>query len=465
MHLNSLDFFQLIGEEILVFSAVSILLLDLFSTRVKSSLGFLSCLGFLGSAWWFLTHRPAGEIFGFSGLWHANEWLFYAKMIIAGVGGLVSLLAQPYLQKRNLALGEFYFLLFSACIGAMLCISANNLAVLVVGVELLSLSSYILCGFWRSNRASAEASLKYFFNGAIASAIMLYAIALLYGSHGHFDFQSLASQTPNTLGSLGALLLMLSIGYKLALVPFHWWAADVYTGAPTPVSAFLVTVPKFTFFSLLWVLYPILQNLIDYWAELVVSFALLSMLVGNFIALNQQNPKRMLAYSSITHSGYLALGLLAIEQGGHWAMLVYFCAYALSSLGAFAVLMAVDKEQQSFKDYTGLGRIHPVLGVSWLLFMFSLGGFPLSVGFVAKFAIFYKVLAADYLWLMVIGLLNSVLSFFYYLKIGSFLFKQADSPPSPITKLNWQLGLVIVATVAGVLGFGILPDLLLGFYS
>jgi NADH-quinone oxidoreductase subunit N len=351
----------------------------------------------------------------------------------------------------------------------MLMASGRDLLLIFIGLEILSISSYILCGLAQSDPRSNESALKYFLLGAFATGFLLYGIMLLYGATGSVHLTEIGAAlhqrdvyaNPYIWFGLGCLLV--GFGFKIALVPFHMWTPDVYEGAPTTITAFLSTGPKAAgFAALARVLLEGLGAAQAQWAPVLWVLAALTMTVGNVLALHQDNIKRMLAYSSIAHAGYILVALVVGGREGLSAVLFYSMAYALMNTGAFAILILASErghERVTFADYRGYGYVEPVLGLCMFVFMLSLAGIPLTAGFAGKFQIFKSAIEQGYVWLTVIGVLNSVVSIYYYLRMVVVMYMERPAAgslqqrPAPSSALY----VAIAAALAGVLYLGMFP--------
>jgi NADH-quinone oxidoreductase subunit N len=330
-----------------------------------------------------------------------------------------------YIRDRKIERGEYYALLLFSTSGILLMAQAGNLIVVFLGLELLSIPLYILAGFARPQLDSEEAAIKYFLLGAFATGFLVYGIALVYGATGTTDLARLAAVAGTgqngTLLLLGAGLLIVGLGFKVAAVPFHMWTPDVYEGAPTPVTGFMSVGAKAAGFAALLrvFLYAFYAVRLD-WIPVVAILSALTMILGNVVALSQTNLKRMLAYSSIAHAGYMLMGVAAGNQAGLAAVQFYLLAYAFTNIGAFTVLSALvrrEGEDQTFHQYAGVARKHPWLALAMALFMFSLTGVPPTGGFFGKYYLFLAAMDGGLTWLAVVGVLTSVISAFFYLRV------------------------------------------------
>ncbi|MCS7185530.1 MAG: NADH-quinone oxidoreductase subunit N [Armatimonadetes bacterium] len=384
------------------------------------------------------------------------------------VGALLSLIpAWEYLRDRNLLLrvSEYCVLILLACSGAMLLVSATDLVIVFLAVDTLSLALYVLTGYASDRPYPTEAAIKYLLLGAMASAFLVYGIAFIYGASGTTNLLSLGRMVPTQpiLLSVGLGLLVVGLAFKIALVPFHQWAPDVYDGALTPLTAFMTTAPKVaaiaSLFRVMEAGFSIPQIKL-HWALLLSLLAALTMTVGNLAALPQRNVKRMMAYSSIAHAGYMVMAVLALDEAGMTALVFYSLAYTFMTVGAFVATQLVEKENGApamLEEWTGLAHKNPVLGWSMVVFMAGLTGIPFTVGFWAKFLTFKAALEAGYLWLVVVAVLNSVISAFYYLRVAMVMFA---SPPTPQTRTvaPWRLAwLVMIVCAFVVIALGFMP--------
>ncbi len=392
---------------------------------------------------------------------------FDVVFLITAAGTM--LIAVPYLQKTLEQRGEYYALLLFATIGMMFMAKAHDLTILFLGLELLSIPLYILVGFYRHRVRSNEAGLKYLLLGAFSTGFFLFGIALLYGSTGatHYDAirQSIVSgeQLSPAMTLAGFGLLVVGFAFKVALVPFHMYAPDVYEGAPTSITAFLSTGPKVAgFAAFLKVIVTSFAVTTQHWWGIVWVLAVLTMTVGNITAIMQDNLKRMLAFSSVAHTGYLAVAVLVGTYDSAFGMMYYVVAYAATTLAAFGVVALIEGEEESGLDipsYRGLARRNPYLAAVFTLAMISLAGFPPTAGFLGKYFVFNAAVDTGniwYLWLVVIAILNSLISVYYYLRpvVAMYMHEPVDETPIP---LPWVTTPVFLLLVLVVLGFGIFP--------
>jgi NADH-quinone oxidoreductase subunit N len=452
--------------------AVIVLMVDLFSPPgQQANAGLIPLIG-IGLAFWAALRLLGSrqELFGGMIIVDTASLLFQLIFLVAGF--LTVLLSIRYVAEEGLELGEYYALLLFALLGAMLMASGGDLLTIFLGLEIMSLAQYILAGMRHQVLKSSEAALKYFLLGAFATGFLLYGIALLYGATGTTNLAGIMTAvregglSDHPLLSIGMGLLVVGFGFKIAAVPFHMWTPDVYEGAPTPVTALMSTgVKAAAFAALVRVFVTALGDLQGNWAPIFWGLAVLTMTVGNLMAIVQQNIKRLLAYSSIAHAGYLLIAMVAAGPAGLAGLMYYLLAYAFMNLGAFAVVIAIEQHEDRYlllDDYSGLGFRYPLLGAAMVLFMFSLAGLPPTAGFMAKFYVFSAAVEQDYIVLTVVGVLNSLMSLYFYLRPVVFMYMaeaKADAPPRPVEPF---LLAGIVLTMLGTIQLGLAPARWLG---
>ncbi|MFN2188986.1 MAG: NADH-quinone oxidoreductase subunit N [Candidatus Promineifilaceae bacterium] len=391
-----------------------------------------------------------------------DNYSIVIDVIILVTAFMTVLISINYLKKADIDRPEFYYLMLFSVSGMMLMGMANDLIVVFLALELLSIPLYVLAGFARPRAESEESAMKYFLLGAFASSFLVFGIALIYGATGSTALPVVLDDIGNEpfLGGLGAALILVGLAFKIAAVPFHMWTPDVYEGAPTAVTAFMSVGAKVAgFAALIRILLYALPNLSDTWIPVVAILSALTMLVGNFVALAQRNIKRMLAYSSIAHAGFILMGVAAAVNSGKGipAALFYLFAYLFTNLGAFAVVMAVERqdgEGLTLDDYKGLSKRHLWLALALAFFMLSLTGIPPTGGFTAKFAVFGAAIEADLVWLTIIGVLTSIVSAYFYLRVVfySFMF---DGEGEVIIKP--AAAIAVAAAVVATFLLGIFP--------
>ena len=398
-----------------------------------------------------------------------DDFAVYFHLFFALLGILTILVTHPYLARRDFLQPEFYILLLAATAGMMVMGSAASLVSIFLGLELLSISLYVMTGFARRDTRSQEAGVKYLLIGGFASAFVLYGMALVYGATGSTVLRTIAaaagSQTGSNLLILGVILMGIGFAFKVSAAPFQMWTPDVYEGAPLPVTAFMSVGTKAAAFAMIIrVFQQGLPGLSPDWGALLALVAVASMVIGNLAAIVQQSLKRLLAYSGIAQAGYILVGVLGGHGAGQAAVLFYLLAYLFMNFGAFAVLIVLagpEGDRDRFSDLDGLGYRHPLLAGVMTIFMFSLAGFPPTVGFIGKFFLFSAAVANGYTWVVVIAVLMSVVSVYYYFRVVVHIWTR---PAVEGIRHRVPVGAVITLGVSAVLALllGILPSLLFG---
>jgi len=433
----------------------------------KWILGWSAILSAAGVLVAFLANNPLRLIdqTSFSGLVVLDTYSWFCNILILLATGLTALISVRYLADEELDMYEYFVLLLFSAAGMMFMISGNHLLVIFVGLETLSISIYILAGMLPDNAKSREAALKYLLLGGFSSAIFLYGAALLYGAAGSLTLQALAAYfkggSISTIGMVGMGMLLVGFAFKVAAVPFHMWTPDVYEGAPAPLTGFMsVGVKAAAFATFARVFYEGLMPLQVNWVHILWVLSALTMILGNLAALVQENIKRMLAYSSIAHAGYIMMGMVAANEAGTAGMLYYLLAYTFTNMGAFGVVALVGRKGEAnvmIDDYRGLGRTNPVLALVMSIFLFSLAGIPPTAGFVGKFTIFGAAISAGYIWLVIIGVLTSAASVFYYFRVVMKMYMEFPATQPLPLRFGAAMVLALTVSVAGVLYIGIFP--------
>jgi NADH-quinone oxidoreductase subunit N len=397
----------------------------------------------------------------------ADNFALFVNLVLIGVGLLTVVFAAQTVERDRIPSAEFYALVLFSTVGMMLMVQATDLLLMFLALETMSIAVYVLTGIRRDELRSTEAGFKYFLLGSFASAFFLYGIAFLYGITGSTSLDRIGSvmaaqsmsNNPMILLALG--LLIVGFGFKIAAVPFHMWSPDAYEGAPAVVTGFMSTgVKAAAIAAFVRVFLSALEPMIAEWAPVLWVVAAATMIVGSVVGVAQTSLKRMLAYSSIAHAGYLLVGLVAGNEVGKAAILYYLAAYGVTNLAAFGVIALLgqrDRANDDLRDYAGLWYTHPGLAAMMTVLLLSLGGFPPTAGFVAKWYIFSAAVGAGYYWLAIIGVLTSVVSVFFYLRIVVMMYmseRDARPVPAPLTRLAF--GALAVSVVA-VLVLGILP--------
>jgi NADH-quinone oxidoreductase subunit N len=459
------SFFALSPLLVVVFGALLVLLLDVFLKKENKnylayiSLIFLVICGFVCIKFWNKNYSY------FNGnLFLDNLALFFIFILILATG-FVILLSMKYISFQDVNYGEFYALLLLALSGVAIMLSSIDLLIIFLGLEVLSICSYALAGLKRKDVKSSEAAVKYFLLGSFATAFLVYGLALLYGSCHSTSISSIINffiteSELSIMALIGLALVIIGFGFKIAVVPFHMWTPDVYQGAPTPITAFFSVVPKSVgFIVFLRIFVPYWKNALNtqaiFWILWVIC--VLTMVVGNLVALRQTNLKRILAYSSIAHAGYLLIAILARDNS---SLVFYLTVYLFMNIGAFAAVIALSrkgKEYLELEDYAGVGFKYPWIGVTFSIFLLSLAGFPPTGGFLAKFYVFSTAVREGLLPLVIIGVLASLISVFYYLRIIVYMYMREPAREIEIAVENPALFLVLFFCLYGVIQLGIYP--------
>jgi NADH-quinone oxidoreductase subunit N len=475
------DFYYLLPELVLTVGALVVLCADLFVPRAKQSV--LAWVALLALAATALALWPVADahVSVARGLVSVDRFALFFKLLFLVAAALTVLASVRYLQVEHMRAGEYYFLVLCATLGMMFMAGGTDLITLFIGLETMAVSFYILTGYLRPDRRSNEAAVKYFLLGAFSLGILLYGMSLAYGLSGSTNLRTIAmalaghERDPRLV--LAVILIAAGMAFKIAAVPFHMWAPDVYEGAPTPIAGFLSVGSKAASFAMLLRIFveslPAMRleahggipGPAIGWSTIFYVLSVLTMTVGNIAALTQSNIKRMLAYSSIAHAGYLLIGVVAGTQRGVTAMLIYLFIYAFMQLGAFAVIAMLRRDDvmgDELKDYNGLYFRQPFAAFAMLLFLLSLGGIPPTAGFMGKFWLFSAAIESGYVWLAVIGVLNSVVSLYYYLRVVVFMWLRnepvgASPVPSPGVRV------VLATALAGTLLLGVYPRPLFEF--
>ena len=414
------------------------------------------------------THK-SGVTYAFHGMFVDDLMSDVLKLLTCVAVVMMLIYSRAYLTLRGLFSGEFLALTLFATLGMMVMISANHFLTLYLGLELLSLSLYAMVALQRDSAIATEAAMKYFILGALASGLLLYGMSMLYGATGSLELgvvsQAIQSGGTNkTLLVFGLVFVVSGLAFKLGAVPFHMWVPDVYQGAPTAITMFIGSAPKLAAFAFVArILIEGLQPLVQHWSGMLIILAIASMALGNLTAIAQTNLKRMFAYSTIAHMGFLLLGLLSGGIEGYGASMFYAIVYVLMSLGSFGMIMLLSRlgfEADTLNDFKGLNQRSPWLAFMMLLLMFSMAGVPPTVGFYAKFSVLNAVVQSGHIWLAVVSVLFSLIGAFYYLRIVKLMYFDTPESNAPIT-LGQDTVLLISMNGLGVLLLGLLPGALM----
>lgn len=456
-----------IGPElILIGTAVVVIFLDLLvNGDKKESLGYFTVLGMV-FALAFMLMEAGGVARPFGGMIIIDRFTQFLTVLILGVAILVTFMSIQALKDGGMDEGGYHVLVLLSTVGMVLMVKGIDLIVIFLGLETFSVAIYVLAGYRKWAEESSEAALKYFLLGAFAAAFFLYGIALLYGATGTTNLEGISRYleikglATNSLLLLGVVLILVGLGFKLALVPFHAWTPDVYEGAPTAITAFMAVGVKIAAFAaLVRVFGSALSSLGWQWRELFWVLAVITMTLGNVVALSQTNIKRMLAYSSIAHAGYILVGMVAGGSLGWSAVLYYLVAYAFMNLGAFGIVLFYGQKEEAnveISDYAGLGFRYPFLGAAMATFLFSLAGIPPLAGFMGKFYIFSAAVKSGYIWLTIIGVMNSLVSVFYYFRITVIMYMR-----EPVKEVALEYAgpimVVLIIALVGTIQVGLFP--------
>ena len=449
-----------------------ILVLDLFIDDEHRYVSFVLTLATLAGATW-LSFVGMGQesMTTFSGMFVDDAMADALKIMIYASVFAVLVYSRSYLQLRGLYRGDFFVLVLFATLGMMVMTSANHFLTLYLGLELMSLSLYAMVALQRDSAVSTEAAMKYFVLGALSSGMLLYGMSMLYGATGTLQLDEIAAVIKaggvnQTILTFGLVFIVAGLGFKLGVVPFHMWIPDVYHGAPTAVTLFIAAAPKIAAFAFVMRLLVVgLNDLASEWQGMLALMAVLLMAIGNISAIAQTNFKRMLAYSTISHMGFLLLGVLGADDAGYAAAMFYIIVYVLMGLGAFGMILLLSRagfEADALDDFKGLNRRSPWHAFIMLLLMISMAGLPPTIGFYAKLSVFQAALGAGYLWLVIAAVLLSVIGAFYYLRIVKLMYFDAPVEDEPV-RARADMTILLSINGLAVLALGILPQQLMAF--
>jgi NADH-quinone oxidoreductase subunit N len=426
------DILIMVPEFYLVAAACVLLLADAFlpASQRGPAIHWLSILVLVAGIYLVIAHQPDGAVTAFNGMFIRDGVAEILKVFALLSTILVFIYAKPYLSDRKLFIGEFYTLMLFAVIGVMLLVSAGNLIMIYLGLELLTLSSYALVALNRDSSLSSEAAIKYFVLGALSSGMLLYGMSMIYGATGTLDLVQLhASVTHSASPHLlvfGLVFILIGIAFKLGVAPFHMWIPDVYQGAPTAVTAFIGSASKLAAFGMAFRLLAIgMGDFAQHWQTMLAALAVISLAIGNVVAIVQTNIKRLLAYSTISHMGYLLLGLVNAGPEGYSAAMFYVVSYALMSTAAFGVILALSRvgfECEEIDDFKGLNQRSPWMAFLMMLCLFSLAGVPPLFGFFAKLLVLQAAIHAGMMWLAIVGAVFAIIGLYYYLHVVKVMY-------------------------------------------
>jgi NADH-quinone oxidoreductase subunit N len=462
---------QVAAAEIFVLTAICVILvIDVFLTERSRWVTYvLSLLTLAGAAYMTVRYGVQARMQAFDGMYVADPMGDVLKLFTYGTIAVAFLYSREYLQRRGLFKGEYFILSLVAMLGVMVMISAGNLLTVYLGVELLSLSLYAMVAFDRESGIAAESAMKYFVLGAISSGTLLYGFSMVYGMTGTLQLDELAIGVrevgPANLGLIfGLAFIIVGIAFKFGAVPFHMWVPDVYHGAPTPVTLFIGSAPKIASFVLaIRVLAEGLDAMVASWQDMLIALAVLSMLLGNVVAIAQSNLKRMLAYSTISHVGFILLGILAGTPEGYRASMFYTLAYVITTVGSFGMILLLSRkgfEADRLEDFKGLNRKSPWFAAIMMMLMFSTAGVPPFIGFWAKLAVIGAVLDVGLVWLAAVAVVLSVVGAFYYLRLVKLMYFD-DPTDDHAIEAGGTLRTVLSANGVAVLALGVFPSALI----
>ncbi len=435
--------------------ACVILLVDRFTHERMPKASFLLTQATLLIALYLnLAGAPAsGTMKAFNDMFILDGMATLVKSMIFILTFVVLIYSHDYISERKMYRGEYFVIILIAVVGMMVMVSASHFITIYIGLELLSLSLYTLVAMNRNSDLATEAAMKYFVLGALASGMLLYGMSIIYGATGSLDIESIRNaiqgmQSDDVMLMLGLVFIIVGIGFKLGVVPFHMWIPDIYQGAPTSVVLFIGTAPKIAAFAFVMrLLVDGFQALAVSWSEMLTIFAILSMGMGNIVAIAQTNLKRMLAYSTISHMGYFMLGILSANPNGYSASLFYVIIYSFTTMAAFGLIIMMSRagfEAEEISDYKGLNKRHPWFAFMVALVMFSMAGIPPTVGFFAKLSVIQALVDVDKYWLAVVAVLFAVIGAYYYLRVVKTLYFDKPETSEPISA---NIGMQFVLTV------------------
>jgi NADH-quinone oxidoreductase subunit N len=471
---SAADYVRILPEIVLSIWGMIVMFIEplLPAGRSRKGLGIFSAIGALAAiAATFYQAQPQFTGFGFNNMIRVDHFSIFFHLVVLLVALSTILMSLDYLPFQRIDHGEYYALILLGAVGMCLMSSAVELVLIFIALEISSIASYILAGFRRHAAESAESSLKYFLLGSFATAFFLYGVALLYGATGSTNVFDIAAKLGSAnriepLAYVAVALIFTGLGFKVACAPFHIWTPDVYEGAPSPVVAFMSTAPKAAAFAVLIRL--VIDTASPHWFWVIWTAAVLSMCVGNLGAILQSNVKRMLAYSSIAHAGYLMVAFASASNRelGISAAMFYSAAYAAMNVGAFAVITQMAGSGERFSqidDYSGLGKRSPLLAAALTFFLLSLIGIPITGGFFAKFYVFSAALRTHLIWLTIIGVANSGMGSYYYLRliVRMYMFEPRTDAPAP--KVQLGVALAIAISLIATLWLGVLPNAVLHY--
>ena len=477
------DILVALPEVFLLCAVFCVLLLDLFLSKSMKMVTFLLVQVSLLMTAWLVYHSmdydalaasDALKVTVFNGMYVKDALADILKISMLLIGSAAFIYSRIYQRDRGMCTGEYFSLGLFAILGMMIMVSANSMLLLYLGLELLSLAMYAMVALQRDNGRASEAAMKYFVLGAIASGMLLYGMSFIYGLSGHLDLAGIAAyiKTQDVLSNMGLLLglsfVLVGLGFKLGVAPFHMWIPDVYDGAPTSVTQFIGTLPKLAAFGMVFrLLAEGLGDMQHSWQQILIFLAVLSIGLGNVVAIAQTNIKRMLAYSTIAHMGFVILGILAGTHAGYSATLFYTITYAITALGGFAVIMLLSRkgyEADQLSGLKGLSKRHPWYALMMMIILFSMAGIPPTVGFYAKLMVIQSVVNVDLVWLAAYAVVLSVIGAFYYLRAIKIMYFDKPDEKSQVEGeqlAGLDFGLLLSANGLSLVALGVMPSALM----
>jgi NADH-quinone oxidoreductase subunit N len=466
-----IDLISVYPEILMAIFALVLIVIDVIAGE-KSKAG----VGYFGVAFIIiavLLSPSSGSITGFNNMlvWDNFSYVFFLIFAVAFVLAVLS--SFQYFRSKNMNFGETYILLFFSVLGMLFMVSANDLTIFYVGLETMAIAMYVLAGINKKCQKSNEAGVKYFLVGAFSSAIFLFGLSYVYGLTGSMNYSEIAAALQADHSSLGIkfglLLMFIGFAFKISAVPFHMWAPDVYTGAPTPITAFMTVAPKAAAFgALIRFVLVAAAPAAEQWTLFFTILAVVTMTYGNLVALVQDNVKRMLAYSAIAHAGYMLIGLVTMTPEGIKAISLYMLIYAFMNIGAFTVISVLKNksmiDDERIESFAGLAKKNPLVAFAMLLFMFSLAGIPPLAGFVGKFYIFIAAIKSELYWLAIVGVLNSALGCYYYLRVTIYMYFKDSEYDTELNLSSASFVVTFIAALVVVLG-GFFPSYLVNLVN
>lgn len=466
----SLDLLTILPEIIILIMAISLLILEAFKPKNSASYAFiLTLISLVIAGGLLLSNMPEKTSYLLNGALVHDKLSVSLKFVILLVSLIVFLYSKAYLNDRGIDKTEYYSLALFSILGMLVMVGGSSMLSLYMGLELMSLALYALVAMLRDDRKSNEAAMKYFVLGAVASGMLLYGMSFVYGLTGSLDLNVIASKLPDgsMMTTFGLIFIVAGLAFKLGAVPFHMWLPDVYEGSPTAVTMFISAAPKIAGFAMIIrLLDEGMGNVSADWQEILMVISVLSIALGNIVAIAQTNFKRMLAYSGIAHMGFFLLGMVAGSTAGNVASMFYVIVYALTSLAGFGIIILLSKkgfEADKLTDYKGLSKTHPWYAFMTLIVIFSMAGIPPTVGFYAKLSVLQAVIDANMAWLAVIAVVFSIIGAYYYLRMVAYMyFSDAEVTDQKLKPVS-SVGFLFSLNALSILLLGLFPAILLTF--